>query len=142
MTEKEAIEYLKSRYLVVGSSLNPSRECEKHNAVIDMAIKALERQIPKDSSGDVLDSLILEFGISDYLTESVRDWLEYKSERNFKYKERGLRTLLRTISEKSFLYGDTAVANAINESISSGYQGIVWDKLKKAGGDGMNWDSL
>ena len=48
MTEKEAIEYLKSRYLVVGSPLNPPKEeCERHNAVIDMAIHALEKCVPK-----------------------------------------------------------------------------------------------
>ena len=41
MTEKDVIEYLKNRYLVVGSPLNPQKEeCERHNAVIDMAIKA------------------------------------------------------------------------------------------------------
>ena len=45
MTEKEAIEYLESRYLVVGSPLNPPREeCERHNAVIDMVIYALEKR--------------------------------------------------------------------------------------------------
>ena len=43
MTEKEAIEYLSNKYLVVGSPVNPPKEeCEKHNAVLDMAIKALE----------------------------------------------------------------------------------------------------
>ena len=58
MTEKEAIEYLKSRYLVAGSPLNPSwEECERHNAVIDMAIKALEKCVPEqpDLEGDGYD---------------------------------------------------------------------------------------
>lgn len=45
MTEQMAIEYLLNRYLVVGSPVNPPKEeCEKHNAVIDMAIQALEKQ--------------------------------------------------------------------------------------------------
>lgn len=43
MTESEAIEYLSNRYLVVGSPVNPPKEeCEKHNAIMDMAIRALE----------------------------------------------------------------------------------------------------
>ena len=47
MTKGEALEYLKSRYLVAGSPLNPpAEECERHNAVIDMAIKALEKCVP------------------------------------------------------------------------------------------------
>lgn len=58
MTEKEAIEYLKGRYLVVESPLNPTKEeCESHNAVIDMAIKALEKRVPvqPDLEGDGYD---------------------------------------------------------------------------------------
>lgn len=40
---KEAQEYLLNRYLVVGSPVNPPKEeCEKHNAVLDIAIQALE----------------------------------------------------------------------------------------------------
>ena len=43
MNENEAIEYLQSRYLAVGSRVNPPKEeCERHNEVVDMAIKALE----------------------------------------------------------------------------------------------------
>lgn len=48
MTAKEAIEYLSGRYLVVGSKCNPPEdECKKHNEVVDMAIKALKKQVPK-----------------------------------------------------------------------------------------------
>lgn len=96
---------------------------------------------------DILNNLLLEFNISDYLMESVNDWIGYKRERNFTYKERGLRTLLKTISEKSRQFGDEAVANAISESISSGYQGIVWDKVSRNNkqsfnGGGIDWNNV
>ena len=43
MNKNEAIEYLQGRYLAVGSRVNPPKEeCERHNEVVDMAIKALE----------------------------------------------------------------------------------------------------
>lgn len=43
MTEKEAKEYLLNHYLAAGSLVNPpKKECEKHNEVIDIVIKALE----------------------------------------------------------------------------------------------------
>ena len=43
MTENEAIEYLNNHYLAVGHILNPPKEeCENHNSVMDMSIKALE----------------------------------------------------------------------------------------------------
>lgn len=52
MTENEAKEYLSNKYLVVGSPANPPKEeCEKHNAVLDMAIEALDKQIPKKVKG-------------------------------------------------------------------------------------------
>lgn len=48
ITTKEAIEYLSGRYLVVGSKCNPPEdECKKHNEVVDMAIEALKKQVPK-----------------------------------------------------------------------------------------------
>lgn len=48
MKVEEAKQYLLNRYLVVGSPVNPPKEeCEKHNEVIDLAIEALEKQIPK-----------------------------------------------------------------------------------------------
>ena len=96
--------------------------------------------VKKVSYSDMLNDMVSEFAISDYLLESVQDWIAYKGERNFKYKERGLRTLLKTISEKSTQYGDTAVSTAINESISSGYQGIVWEKIGKASSSDINWN--
>lgn len=89
---------------------------------------------PQEESQEVFakksfEELILEFNISDYLLDALKDWLAYKKERRFTYKERGMKSLVKTLSEKSGQYGDTAVANVINESISCGYQGIVWDKL-------------
>lgn len=94
----------------------------------------------KVSSADMLNDLVSEFAISDYLLESVQNWIGYKAERNFKYKERGLRILLKTIAEKSMQHGDTAVSTAINESISSGYQGIVWEKIGKSSSSDVNWN--
>lgn len=54
MKENEAIAYLKSRYLVVGSRVNGGekgvKRCEQHNKAIDMAINALqEMQIYRTS---------------------------------------------------------------------------------------------
>lgn len=80
---------------------------------------------------DLLEELLPSYQISDYLLDYVRDWISYKKERGFSYKERGMRTLLKTIADKSLQYGDNDVANTISESISSGYQGIVWDKLQR-----------
>lgn len=94
--------------------------------------EGLESSNPKKTSNKkTFSELVAEYSISNYLLEAVEDWIEYKKERAFTYKDRGMKSLLKTISEKSLQHGDTAVVNLINESISCGYQGIVWDKLER-----------
>ncbi len=101
----------------------------------------------KETYKELLERLLLKYSISDYLLESVKDWLEYKIERNrFRYKAKGLNSLLNQVNESARKYGDEAVANAIRESIASSYQGIVWDKVSKGsqnrGSGGIDWDNV
>ena len=108
------------------------------DSVSDSDVKEKAKNKPKD----LLDELLLEINISDYLLESVKAWLDYKKERRFSYKKQGLKTLLKTISDKSNQFGDEAVSTIINESITSGYQGIIFDKLDKRAGKRINWDNI
>lgn len=94
----------------------------------------------KSKYKDILNNLLLEFNISDYLIESVNEWIEYKKERNFRYKEIGLRKLIKTISENARRYGDSAVATVIAHSISSGYQGITFDRIPKMTNSRQSYD--
>ena len=61
MTRKEALEYLKHRFMETGSPLNPSweslEELKRHYGAIGIAISALEQQVPKqpDLEGDGYD---------------------------------------------------------------------------------------
>ncbi len=101
----------------------------------------------KETYKELFERLLLKYNISDYLLESVKDWLEYKIERNrFRYKEKGLNSLLNQVNESARKHGDESVANAIRESIASGYQGIVWDKVSKGNrsrnNGGIDWDNV
>lgn len=98
--------------------------------------EAEQRPKKRETQGEILDRLLLEIPVSDYLLEHIKEWLEYKKERRFTYKERGLKTLIRQASESAEKYGEKAVASAISDSIASGYQGIVWEKAKRAGQEG------
>ena len=82
-------------------------------------------------NNNILDELITEFNISNYLLDGINTWLKYKKERGFTYKESGLRTLVKTIKIKADEYGEQAVIAIIDESIGNGYQGITWDRIKK-----------
>ncbi len=88
-----------------------------------------ERQIKgqkRESTAQMLERLLEGINISEYLLEYVNDWLEYKKERNFTYKETGLKNLLKSVQEKSQQHGDEYVAACIRDSIASGYQGITY----------------
>lgn len=69
-------------------------------------------------------------GFSFELREAVEDWLKYKHERRQAYKETGLKSLLTQIRNAAKLYGDSAVADVIRQSMSNNYQGITFDRLK------------
>lgn len=64
------------------------------------------------------------------LKNTIISWLEYKVSKNDNYQERGFKSLLTQIKNCVDKYGETAVIEAINESMASNYKGIIWDKLK------------
>ena len=72
--------------------------------------------------------------LSPDLRERVEDWLRYKSEKGKGYKPTGLKALLTTIQHQAATHGVTAVVECIGESMSNGWQGIIWDRIKPAGG--------
>ncbi len=83
------------------------------------------------TQAQLIEQFLIEFDISKSLFDVVNDWIKYKKEGGFIYKETGLKNLIRQIAESADKYGDKAMAAVIKESIASGYQGIVFDKLAK-----------
>lgn len=75
---------------------------------------------------------VREQGFAPQLEEAVLRWMQYKQERREQYKPTGLKALLGRIKSKSREFGADAVADAIDMTMSANWQGIVWDKLKKA----------
>lgn len=76
--------------------------------------------------------LLEESSLSDPVKEKLGDWLKYKSERREAYKETGLKSLIAQAQKYEQKYGASAVIDIIGTSMSSGYRGIVWDRLDKA----------
>lgn len=75
-------------------------------------------------------------GFSPELESAVSDWLAYKRERRENYKPIGLKSLLTQIQKAAAEHGDAAVVDIIGKSMANGYQGIVFDRLKKGGAPG------
>ena len=66
---------------------------------------------------------------SPAMGEKLDEWLAYKAEKRQKYKPQGLKTLFSKALKEIDEYGEQAVMEVIDRSMSSGYQGIVWDQL-------------
>ena len=64
--------------------------------------------------------------------EVIYDWMEYKDQKkpksvNHYGTEKGVTTLITKFTKNCNDYGLNAVRHAVEESIASNYQGIVWD---------------
>ena len=64
------------------------------------------------------------------LYEKLKEWFKYKTERREPYKEQGMKALLRQVENNAIRYGDEAVCQLIDECMSSGWKGIIFDRLK------------
>ena len=67
------------------------------------------------------------------LREKIEEWLEYKKERKDKpYTEIGFKKLLKQIENNVNEYGEQRVINLIDDCMGNNYQGIIFEKLKRA----------
>lgn len=116
----------------------------KSNTDIDIDIdiekeKDIESNKPAKAGKGTFDNIkkmIAESSLDDEVKEEIKKWLEYKKERKDKYTEIGFRSLLTKIEKNCNEFGNDAVIDVIENSIVSGYQGIIWDKLTKGGRNG------
>lgn len=102
--------------------------------------KELEKELEKENkkggkretTQSIFERLLPEYTISDVMADKLREWFKYKTERKDGYKEQGMKSLLKQVANKVSVYGDTAVCNLIDECMSNGWKGIIWDKLQSS----------
>lgn len=102
--------------------------------------KELEKELEKENkkggkretTQSIFERLLPEYTISDVMADKLREWCKYKTERKDGYKEQGMKSLLKQVANKVSVYGDTAVCNLIDECMSNGWKGIIWDKLQSS----------
>lgn len=102
--------------------------------------KELEKELEKENKKEgkrettqsIFERLLPEYTISDVMADKLREWFKYKTERKDGYKEQGMKSLLKQVANKVSVYGDTAVCNLIDECMSNGWKGIIWDKLQSS----------
>ena len=90
---------------------------------------------PKANNISIFLFLISNFYLinnNELLKNKIKEFLEYKEyEKKEIYKERGMKSLLKQISDKVNEYGDKAVINLIDECMANNWKGIIWEKIKK-----------
>lgn len=77
-------------------------------------------------------AMVEDSTLSPAVKEKLLEWLKYKTERRESYKETGLRNLITVVSRQEREHGSTAVINVITDSMSNGWQGIIWDRIKNS----------
>ena len=85
----------------------------------------------KETTRTLFDRLLPDYALSDLLATKMGEWITYKTERKEPYKEQGMKSLLSQVLKNQSAYGDQAVCDVIDESMASGWKGIIFDKLKK-----------
>lgn len=80
------------------------------------------------------ESPVFENPFVGELRDALEDWIAYKREKRQAYKPRGIKSLITQIQRYTEQFGADAVANAIRNSMASGYQGIIFDRLERKQG--------
>lgn len=112
---------------------NPQTEPDKTGQKRTESDKPKEKPAalpPKVSARTIFNACLMAYPISKELQATMESWLKYKTERRESYKEQGLRALMKKVSVSEKEYGTSAVIEIIEASMSSGYQGITWDRLR------------
>ena len=100
----------------------------------------IKKERSKKQTVECFESIAEEMlnGYSDGVLDITKQWLQYKSERKEPYTPTGLKSLINRIIKNINQYGSEKVIDVIDQSISSGYMGITWDKLNKSTEKSLN----
>lgn len=98
----------------------------------DKKEKKIKKKSKTEEALDLFSSLVPEFSFSDDVKAKMLEWVLYKAEiKNF-YTETGLKSLLNRVEKYCKEYSEQAVIDVVDDSMSSLYKGIIFDRLKTA----------
>lgn len=109
-----------TRYLVDDAEEDKDKEKEREE----------DKKSKRETTHTLFKRLLPEYILSETLVAKLTEWFTYKTERKEPYKEQGMKALLRQIENNSMKFGDLAVCYLIDDSMSNGWKGIIFDRLK------------
>lgn len=89
-----------------------------------------EKKSKRETTHTLFKRLLPEYILSEALISKLTEWVTYKTERKEPYKEQGMKALLRQVENNAMRFGDAAVCYLIEDSMSNGWKGIIFDRLK------------
>lgn len=81
----------------------------------------------KKATPAALLELVDSCGLSERVRFQLQEWLSYK---NYKYEAKGFEKLLTIVARKVAEFGEEAVSDVIDVSMSNMWAGICWERLK------------
>ena len=94
-------------------------------------IEDKEKKSKRETTHTLFERIISDYIISEKLQAKLREWLTYKAEQNHRYKEQGLKALLRQVENNQLEYGEQAVCDLIDKCMANLWKGIIFDKLNE-----------
>ena len=79
----------------------------------------------------MFEALKANYVFSDVASRQIEQWLTYKGESNFTYKESGMKAFLSQTQKKIAEFGEPAVCALMEECAGNGWQGVIWSKLSE-----------
>jgi len=92
-----------------------------------------ESKSPKDARARAMgvpDSYFASHSFSQSIREKIEEWLDYKKESGFQYKDKGLKNLISEIDNRLKTCSEKQVIDVISLCMANGYQGIIWEKIQ------------
>jgi predicted phage replisome organizer len=114
-------------------NVTPNVRITQPNATEEDIDRDIEGEKKKENTLTLFRRLVSDYSFDseDELYIKIEEWVKYKMERREPYKEQGMKALLRQIENNAIAYGDSAVCELIEESMSNGWKGIIFDRLKQ-----------
>lgn len=105
--------------------------CSDTDTVTDSDLGTENSKEKPSKEGKKKTDPVSDSDMSEPMKDKVREWLRYKNERREPYKPTGLQTLVNRIAKEERAHGTGAVMRLIDDSMSNGWRGIIWDRLGK-----------
>lgn len=105
---------------------------DSHVTVTQSHATDIDKEIDKEKEKDNNPPLspLKQSSMTDSLKEKAEEWLQYKKERRETYKPTGLKSLVTQIEKAEKAHGASAVIDAIDMAMASGWKGIGLDRIR------------